>query len=136
MMSPQQQQILVRSALAAGLTLAVGLVGVGFASGDIDRREAASTGAIEAPVAETDVEFAVGQLVFPADTVRQTERAAIEGAPVAPAATLNSAGGSTSAVARAFVRDDDDDDEGEHRERERESAREAFRRISERRERR
>lgn len=33
MMSPQQQQILTRSALAAGVTLAIGLAAIGFVPG-------------------------------------------------------------------------------------------------------
>ena len=126
MMTQQQQQILVRSALAAGLTLAVGLVAVGFAAGHVTGGgpSPAATGASAVPPAD--------QAVLQSDVTQGAPAVAIAGEAAAP-----------REFALALDQEDDDDDERDEREdddededegHEREGAREAFRAASEQRE--
>ena len=128
MMTQQQQQILVRSALAAGVTLAIGLVGVGFATGP------RST---SAPVAADAV---AAQTVDQAALVQDASLVVIEGVPADSAMTIaGEPAGEPREFARAFEHEDeewdeheDDDDEDERHGRE--GGWEALKRTFERRE--
>lgn len=130
MMTQQQQQILVRSALAAGVTLAIGLVGVGFATGTGPR-------STSAPVAADAV---AAQAADQAALVQDASFAMVEGVPADSAMTIaGEPAGEPREFARAFEHEDeewdehDDDDDGGERN-EREGGWEALKRTFERRE--
>ncbi|RJQ09203.1 MAG: hypothetical protein C4558_06760 [Dehalococcoidia bacterium] len=114
MMTPQQQQILVRSALATGVTLAIGLVSVGFISNRTPSAAPSPSAGTEVPAVQ-----AAGQTLLPPDVAQDTSFATVEGM---PADTALAIGGESRESARAFEHEDDDDedeDAREHRERER-----------------
>lgn len=121
MMTQQQQRILVRSALATGVTLAIGLVGVGFATGPSPR-------ATSAPATAGVVAVQAAEQSAPA---QDASLAMLEGTPVDSAmTTAREPADEPREFARAseheddeWYDDDDDDDDGdgddgEHRERE------------------
>ena len=133
MMTQQQQQILVRSALAAGVTLAVGLVGVGFATGVSPRGASAPApaGVVAALTAEQ------------AALARDASLAVVEGVPVDSTVMIaGEAAGEPREFARAFDHEDEewdehedgDDEDGRHGRKEREGGWEALKRTFERRE--
>lgn len=130
MMTPQQQQILVRSALATGVTLAVGLVSVGFISNRTPDTAPSITAGIEAPAA-----LAADQTLLPPDVAQDAASATVAGMPADTALAIS---GQSRELARAFEHEDEDDDdaerEGEGEHRERESGWNAFLRTFERRE--
>ena len=129
MMTPQQQQILVRSAFATGVTLAVGLVSVGFISNRTPDSARSRAAGIEAPVA-----LAADQTLLPPDVAQGASFTTVEGMPADTALAIS---GESREFARAFEHEDEDDDderEGEREHRERESGWNAFLRTFERRE--
>lgn len=130
MMTPQQQQILVRSALATGVTLAVGLVSVGFISNRTPDTAPSSAAGIEAPAA-----LAADQTPLPPDAAQDASFATVEGMRADTALAIS---GESREFARAFEHEDEDDDddehEGEREHRERDSGWNAFLRTFERRE--
>lgn len=104
MMTQQQQQILVRSALAAGVTLAIGLVGVGFATGTSPRSTSVPA------TADVVAVEAVDQAVLAQDASLM----AIEGVPADSAMTIaGEPAGEPREFARAFEHEDEEWDEHE-----------------------
>ncbi|MBM4411289.1 MAG: hypothetical protein FJ037_08230 [Chloroflexi bacterium] len=128
MMTPQQQQILVRSALATGVALAVGLASVGFISNRTPDATPSLAAGIEAPAT-----LAADQALLPPDVAQDVSFATVEGMPTETALAIN---GESREFARAIEHEDDDEDEDEdeREHHESEGGWEAIRRTFERRE--